>query len=195
MEGARRSSGIARNGSRSWVTTDRRRRLVCVRRPRPQTARRQLGLEARTKIKRRAKVGGGRSATVVTPHRMGSFATLAGRANHPAVLAWARLHGHKQLPDAVDVLKTGKGGKTSAYRLWGLGPGGGGVIVKCGSAAALEFERSIYQEVLPPLPLPSALLRLFGSGIDGLAVSRRRRAGVDDSSGRSAPGGAGPMAG
>jgi hypothetical protein len=107
------------------VTTDRRRRLVCVRRPRPQTARRQLGLEARTKIKRRAKVGGGRSATVVTPHRMGSFATLAGRANHPAVLAWARLHGHKQLPDAVDVLKTGKGGKTSAYRLWGLGPGGG----------------------------------------------------------------------
>jgi hypothetical protein len=26
----------------------------------------------------------------------------------------------------------------------------------------------------------SALLRLFGSGIDGLAVSRRRRAGVDD---------------
>jgi hypothetical protein len=59
------------------------------------------------------------------------------------------------LPDAVDVLKTGKGGKTSAYRLWGLGPGGGGVIVKCGSAAALEFERSIYQEMLPSLPLPS----------------------------------------
>jgi hypothetical protein len=91
---------------------------------------------------------------------MGSFATLAGRANHPAVLAWARLHGHKQLPDAVDVLKTGKGGKTSAYRLWGLGPGGEGVIVKCGSAAALEFERSIYQEVLPALPLPS--LRCYG---------------------------------
>ena len=32
--------------------------------------------------------------------------------------------------------------------------------MKCGSAAALEFERSIYQEVLPPLPLPS--LRCYG---------------------------------
>jgi hypothetical protein len=32
--------------------------------------------------------------------------------------------------------------------------------VKCGSAAALEFERSIYQEVLPSLPLPS--LRCYG---------------------------------
>jgi hypothetical protein len=32
--------------------------------------------------------------------------------------------------------------------------------VKCGSASALEFERSIYQEVLPSLPLPS--LRCYG---------------------------------
>jgi hypothetical protein len=32
--------------------------------------------------------------------------------------------------------------------------------VKCGSAAALEFERSIYQEVLASLPLPS--LRCYG---------------------------------
>jgi len=102
----------------------------------------------------RVGVGGHRMAAMGTPERKGSS------ANHPAFLAWAKLHGHEQLPDAVDVLKTGKGGKTSAYRLLGLGPGGGGVIVKCGSAAALEFERSIYQEVLPSLPLPS--LRCYG---------------------------------
>jgi ATP-binding cassette subfamily B protein len=109
----------------------------------------------------RARVGGGhRSTAEITPERIGSLATPEGRANHPAVRAWARLHGDKQLPDAIDVIKTGKGGKTSAYRLGGLGPGGGGVIVKCGSAAALEIERSIYQEVLPSLPLPS--LRCYG---------------------------------
>jgi ATP-binding cassette, subfamily B, bacterial len=108
----------------------------------------------------RVGVGADQSLAVVTPERTSSSATLTRQANHPAVLAWARLHGHKQLPDAVDVLKTGKGGKTSAYRLWGVGPGGGGVIVKCGSAAVLEFERSIYEEVLPSLPLPA--LRCYG---------------------------------
>jgi ATP-binding cassette, subfamily B, bacterial len=103
----------------------------------------------------RVGLGGDRSATVVTPERTGSSATLAQRANHPAVLAWARLNGQKRLPDAIEVLKAGKAGKTNAYRLRGLGPGGGGVIVKCASAGALEFERLIYQEVLPSLPLPS----------------------------------------
>jgi ATP-binding cassette, subfamily B, bacterial len=102
----------------------------------------------------RVGVGGGWSAAVVTPERMGS-ATLAGRANHPAVLAWASLRGNKRLPDAVEVLKIGRAGRTNAYRLCGLGPGGGGVIVKCASAGALEFERLIYQEVLPSLALPS----------------------------------------
>ena len=53
------------------------------------------------------------------------------------------------------MLTTGKAGKTNAYRLCGLGPGGGSVIVKCASARALECERFIYQEVLPSLPLPS----------------------------------------
>jgi ATP-binding cassette, subfamily B, bacterial len=103
----------------------------------------------------RVGVGGGRSAAVVTPEWMGSSARLAGRANHPAVLAWTSLHGHERLPDAVEVLKIGRAGRTNAYRLCGLGPGGGGVIVKCASARALEFERLIYQDVLPSLALPS----------------------------------------
>jgi ATP-binding cassette subfamily B protein len=104
-----------------------------------------------------SRARGGLSATssqVATPERMGS-ATLAGQANHHAVLAWSLLRGHERLPDAVEVLKIGRAGRTYAYRLCGLGPGGGGVIVKCASARALEFERLIYQDVLPSLPLPS----------------------------------------
>jgi ATP-binding cassette subfamily B protein len=101
----------------------------------------------------RVGVGGGRPAATVT-EQMDS-ATLAGRANHPAVLAWASLRGKKELPDAVEVLKIGRAGRTNAYRLWGLGPGGEGVIVKCASAQALELERWIYQELLPSLALPS----------------------------------------
>jgi ATP-binding cassette subfamily B protein len=109
----------------------------------------------------RVGAGGGRSAAMVTPERMGPSAMLVAQANHhPAVLAWARLRGHKRPPDAVEVLTTGKAGKTIAYRLCGLGPGGGGVIVKCASAHALEFERRIYQEVLPSLPFPS--LQCYG---------------------------------
>jgi hypothetical protein len=99
-----------------------------------------------------------------------------------------------RLPDAVDVLKTGKG-KTSAYRLWG-GPGGGGVIVKCGSAAALEFERSIYQEVLPPLPLPS--LRCYGfleAGSTAWLFLEDAEQGSMIPAADRQPGGAGPMAG
>jgi ATP-binding cassette, subfamily B, bacterial len=82
-------------------------------------------------------------------------AMLPERASHHTVLAWSLLHGDNRLPDAVEVLKTGRAGRTYAYRLCGLGPGGGGVVVKCASARALEFERLIYQEVLPSLALPS----------------------------------------
>src|SRR4029453_17702500 len=189
--GAGRWSGIDRTDSRPCATRYRRRR-VWVRPPRPPIPHRQFrpGAQSKTTRKWESAPIGRRQWS-----RLNRWATLAGRADHPAVLAWARLHGHKQLPDAADVLKTGKAGRTSAYRLWGLGPGGGGVIVKCGSAAALEFERSIYQEVLPSLPLPS--LRCYGFLEAGstawLFLEDAEQGSIFHR--RSATGGAGPMAG
>jgi Phosphotransferase enzyme family len=80
-------------------------------------------------------------------------APLAVVADHPAVRAWATLHGSESMPCAVDVLEDTK--KTGAYRLHGLGPGGGCVIGKRASARVLEVERLVYQEVLTQLPLRS----------------------------------------
>jgi hypothetical protein len=111
--------------------------------------------------KRPVELGGHRQAT---PKRMSPSAAPAEWADHPAVLAWATLHDDNRIPDAIEVLKSSK--KMSAYRLYGLGPRGECVIVKHAMSGILEFERLIYEEVLPALPLPS--LHCYGFLEEGL---------------------------
>lgn len=71
---------------------------------------------------------------------------------HPAVKAWGELRPGRIEPKSVEILREGK--KSAIYRLEGVGPGGAPVIAKrCRTATAL-IERTIYEEVLPHLPIP-----------------------------------------
>ncbi len=84
-------------------------------------------------------------------------------ADHPAVRAWGTLHGAARAADSIEVLKTGRKGRmgrTNVYRLHGIRSDRQAVIAKSASSETLDFERSIYQDVLPSLPLPS--LRCYG---------------------------------
>src|SRR5688500_1697707 len=81
-------------------------------------------------------------------------------ADHPAVRAWGTLHGAARAANSIEVLKTGNKGRKNAYRLHGIGSDRQAVIAKSASSDTLDFERCIYQDVLPSLPLPS--LRCYG---------------------------------
>lgn len=72
---------------------------------------------------------------------------------HPAVKAWRELRPTRIVPDSVEILHERK--KSAVYRLEGVGPGGTPVIAKrCQTPTAL-IERTIYEEVLPHLPIPA----------------------------------------
>jgi len=79
-------------------------------------------------------------------------------ADHPAVMAWLSLGGAK--PRQVGVLKASRYRKLGAYRLEGAGPGNTPVIAKVCKRKTAEVESSVYEELLPRLPMPS--LRYFG---------------------------------
>lgn len=75
---------------------------------------------------------------------------------HPAVQAWSRLQSAHAEPSAVQVLKERlqpETGKATAYRLAGAGPGGSAVVAKCCTADTARVERTIYERILPRLPL------------------------------------------
>ncbi len=85
-------------------------------------------------------------------------------SNHPAVMAWNQLRDERSRPAAVHVLKErrkGKKRKPAVYRLDGVGPSGDGVIAKRSWRASAAIERTIYEQVLPNVPLPS--LDYYGS--------------------------------
>ena len=70
---------------------------------------------------------------------------------HPAVRAWSKLLPGRVEPESVEILQERQ--KSAVYRLHGVGPGGSTVIAKrCERATAL-IERTIYEEVLPHLPI------------------------------------------
>jgi hypothetical protein len=72
---------------------------------------------------------------------------------HPAIKAWSRLLPERVEPESVEILREKK--KSAIYRLEGVGLAGSAVIAKrCRQAAAL-IERTIYEEVLPRLPITS----------------------------------------
>src|SRR5712691_8639241 len=97
----------------------------------------------------------------------------ANLADHPAVRAWRRLAGGHSEPDSIQILKEDlhdkrcdldpfppKGtGRSSVYRLVGVGPRGSTVVAKQGESAATEH--IIYERVLPRLPISA--LRYYGS--------------------------------
>ncbi len=78
--------------------------------------------------------------------------------DHSAVKAWAALQPERAAPDGIEILKLKK--KSAVYRLVGVGPDRSSVIAKRCRKATATLERTIYENVLPRLPLPS--LRYFG---------------------------------
>src|SRR5881396_2119300 len=78
---------------------------------------------------------------------------------HPAVHAWCLLHPESQ-PLRITPLKIRRK-KNKVYRLEGAGRAGGAVVAKrCGKETGL-VERTVYEEILPRLTVPS--LRHYGS--------------------------------
>ncbi|PYP60474.1 MAG: hypothetical protein DMD44_02220 [Gemmatimonadetes bacterium] len=78
--------------------------------------------------------------------------------SHPAVRAWCELYPHAE-PVSITPLRVRKR-KSSVYRLEGVGQGGSPVIAKrCPRAVAL-VERTVYEDILARLTIPS--LRYYG---------------------------------
>jgi ATP-binding cassette subfamily B protein len=84
---------------------------------------------------------------------------------HPAVRAWSRL-GAGAEPQALTVLKgSKKKRKSEIYRLEGCGPDGASVIAKRCKRSTAAVESTIYEDVLPVLPIAS--LRYYGMVDEG----------------------------
>lgn len=76
------------------------------------------------------------------------------RANlleHPSVRAWRALQPGRVEPEGIEVLKERE--KSVVYRLEGVGLGGSAVIAKRCQTAIAAIERTVYEEILPSLPI------------------------------------------
>ncbi len=82
----------------------------------------------------------------------------SGETEHPAVWAWHELYPKRAEPNFIEVLREGR--KSCIYRLDGVGPGGTTVIAKRCRAPEAYVEQTIYEEILPHLPISS--LALYG---------------------------------
>jgi len=83
--------------------------------------------------------------------------------SHPAVEMWSRLRPGAVEPLAVTPLKPQRKAshKSGVYRLHGVGPEGSNVIAKrCRRSTAVR-ERTVYEQILPQLALPT--LHYYGS--------------------------------
>src|SRR5437879_3955700 len=78
--------------------------------------------------------------------------------SHPAVHAWRQLYPHSE-PHRITALKVRRR-KGTIYRLEGAGPAGAAVIAKRSGRAPAVIERTVYEEILPGLTVPS--LRYYG---------------------------------
>jgi hypothetical protein len=77
---------------------------------------------------------------------------------HPAVAAWRELLPEHLVPKRIDIMRERE---TSAiYRLDGVGLGGSGVIAKRCLSATASIEHTIYNNILPRLPLTT--VRYYG---------------------------------
>ena len=78
-----------------------------------------------------------------------------GEQEHPAVQAWKRVYSKRAEPSRVQLLREGT--KSCIYRLEGVGPGGTSVIGKRCREGEARIEQTIYQEILPYLPISSLI--------------------------------------
>jgi ABC-type multidrug transport system ATPase subunit len=78
--------------------------------------------------------------------------------SHPAVHAWRQLNPHSE-PHRIAPLRVFPR-KTMAYRLEGAGPAGSTVVAKRSRKACALIERTVYEEILAGLTVPS--LRYYG---------------------------------
>jgi len=84
-------------------------------------------------------------------------------AAHPAVRAWRTSHPCARCPDSIQVVKREE--KSTVYRLVGAGPAGSPLIVKRCLPEAGRLERTVYEEILPRVPVTS--LQYYGFVDDG----------------------------
>lgn len=73
--------------------------------------------------------------------------------SHPAVRAWCQLHPQAE-PTQITPLRVSKR-KSAVYRLVGAGRDGTAVIAKRSRTAAAQVERTVYEEVLSRLAVPT----------------------------------------
>src|SRR2546422_7690770 len=71
---------------------------------------------------------------------------------HRAVKAWSQLQPERVEPEKIEILKLKD--KSAVYRLVGAGPDGSSIIAKKCYAATAVVERTIYEKLLPRLPVP-----------------------------------------
>ena len=90
-------------------------------------------------------------------------------ALRPVARAWRKLTNRQAVPKSIEIIQERvrrpeeiyrMTHKPSVYRLTGVGPGGANVIAKRCESAAASTECSIYQNVLPYLPVSA--LRYYG---------------------------------
>jgi ATP-binding cassette, subfamily B, bacterial len=74
-------------------------------------------------------------------------------ASHPAVHAWCQLYPHAE-PRGITPVRVRRR-KTKVYRLEGAGRAGAAVIAKQCLKPSARIERTVYEEILPRLTLPS----------------------------------------
>src|SRR5437899_9742827 len=86
---------------------------------------------------------------------------------HPAVQAWQRLNPERVVPDRITPAKF-KPNKPrpnlTVYRLEGIGPDGAAVIAKRCTRESGRIERTVYERILPQVPLAGP--RYYGT-VDG----------------------------
>jgi hypothetical protein len=85
-------------------------------------------------------------------------------SGHPAVVAWAQLTHPCAMPRSVTILKepsSDRKRKPAVYRLDGVGPSGEGVIAKREFCSLATTERTVYERILPHIPVPG--LDYYGS--------------------------------
>jgi hypothetical protein len=84
---------------------------------------------------------------------------------HPAVMAWVAVTGRGPVPRSVAVLRERPVPHKGIYRLAGAGHDGGAVFAKRAGTELIMLERTIYERILPELPLTAP--RYYGSCLDG----------------------------
>ena len=85
---------------------------------------------------------------------------------HTAVREWHRATGLGGTPESIQVLRGFREtSRTHVYRIRGLGPARSDVFAKHLTSRTFETERTVYERILPRLPLTTP--RYYGSLVDG----------------------------